>query len=661
MRSPFGLLSALVVACRPPAAHPDAGLPPDDGQPQIARSLALNSEGSALWVVNPESDSVSEIDLASRTLVHEFLLGSRRPAVDAATGRYDPAIRPRSIALAGSTAKAYVAGQAANAVFVVSTSTGEVLKAISVGAEPVAVVASRDGSAVYVVNHQSSTVQKIDTASDRVVATLTVGPHPWGASLRSDGSRLYVSHLLLSPSVSVIETSMLSLLQVTALPAQQPHVSSKLVPNGEPREAFAVVPRPNDGELWVPHVLLSTTTAQPDLDFESTVFPTVSRLAPGGVSFSDRLLFRPTSLPNADGAFTDVVSGPRDVAFTPDGRTALVAMAQSEDVMVFDAATGFEVGLVRPTPSGLLEGVVVDATGTRAYVHGRSTHDVTVLSITSSEMAPQVTVDPGAPNPIECLESDPMPAQLRRGMRLFFSSNSAMFPITRNFWVACASCHPEGRTDAVVWRFKQGPRDTPSNARGPINTGFLFLQAVRNSLVDYDETIRVEQGGSYSSSNPSQLPDLEALGAFVNDAIPFPQNPYLPAGGTLDASQAHGRQIFIARCASCHSGPYFTDSAAGDPSLDLCGSVALHDIGTCDLSADGGFADQASMTYDAGCQRAACMFDTPTLRGVFATAPYFHDGRAQTLDEAVAYFDRFLALGLSAADQADLVAYLKTL
>src|SRR5205085_1661959 len=117
------------------------------------------------------------------------------------------------------------------------------------------------------------------------------------------------------------------------------------------------------------------------------------------------------------------------------------------------------------------------------------------------------------------------------GQRLFHFSNSAAFPITQNFWVACASCHPEGGSDAVVWKFLQGLRDTPSNAGGPINTGFLFRQAMRKSVVEYDETIRIEQGGGYHKTNANQLVDLEALAKFTNFAIPFPNNPNRRADG----------------------------------------------------------------------------------------------------------------------------------
>ncbi len=52
------------------------------------------------------------------------------------------------------------------------------------------------------------------------------------------------------------------------------------------------------------------------------------------------------------------------------------------------------------------------------------------------------------------------------------------------------------------------------------------------------------------------------------------------------------------------------------------------------------------------------LFKTPTLRNADFNAPYFHDGRFDNYDQVVAYFDKQFALGLSAQDRGDLVAYL---
>ena len=58
-------------------------------------------------------------------------------------------------------------------------------------------------------------------------------------------------------------------------------------------------------------------------------------------------------------------------------------------------------------------------------------------------------------------------------------------------------------------------------------------------------------------------------------------------------------------------------------------------------------------------------FKIPSLWGVHATEPYFHDNHAKTLEEVAAFYTNFFAenfdLHLTARDQKDMVAYLRLL
>jgi cytochrome c peroxidase len=54
-------------------------------------------------------------------------------------------------------------------------------------------------------------------------------------------------------------------------------------------------------------------------------------------------------------------------------------------------------------------------------------------------------------------------------------------------------------------------------------------------------------------------------------------------------------------------------------------------------------------------------FKGPILRGLAARAPYFHNGSAGTLADVVAFYDSRFALGLTAFEKSDLVAFLRTL
>ena len=525
---------------------------------------------------------------------------------------------------------------------------------IPVGAAPVGVVAAPDGSAVYAVSHEAAVVTKIDPKKDAVVATLDVGEHPWGASASAPTGARSTSRTSSSAPASRRSIPGASRSGRRSRSPSSRNRTCKTLPQGVVRGVYAVVPHPGDGVLWAPHLLLAIHTPEPALDFQSTVFPAVSTLDATGAAEGARLNFTPIDDTSGTGAFNDVVSGPRALAFTPDGRLALVADAQSEDVLVFDAEKQVEVGLVRPLPAAFLEGIAVDHEGTHAYVHGRNTQNVVVLALDPANALAPAAVDGDA---IGTVAADPMPAGLRYGQRLFYTANSAAFPITKNFWVACSSCHLEGYTDAVTWRFFVGPRDTPSNAGGPVNTGFLLRQALRNSILDYDTTIQIEQGGSYHRTSVANASDLQSLSDFVNYAIPLPQNPNRSPDGTLTDQQLHGEDLFLANCAQCHSGEYLTDSGSGNPTLDLGGPILLHDIGTCVTGGD--FPDQPAPDEVVGKMHTACDFDTPTLRGIFATAPYFHDGSAATLRDVM---DRLPAAQMLSSDDRDaLVAYVKTL
>jgi hypothetical protein len=54
-------------------------------------------------------------------------------------------------------------------------------------------------------------------------------------------------------------------------------------------------------------------------------------------------------------------------------------------------------------------------------------------------------------------------------------------------------------------------------------------------------------------------------------------------------------------------------------------------------------------------------FKGPILRGMAARAPYFRNGAAATIEEAIDFYDKRFAIGLTAAEKADLAAFLRSL
>ena len=130
-------------------------------------------------------------------------------------------------------------------------------------------------------------------------------------------------------------------------------------------------------------------------------------------------------------------------------------------------------------------------------------------------------------------------------------------------------------------------------------------------------------------------PRLAALRAYQHSL----QAPPPPAGSFDVAAAARGRAVFNARCASCHVGGNGTDNNTG----------VLHD------------PSETGMNAAYAMRTASKRYRTTPLRGLWQHPPYFHDGSAATLDAVVAHYTRILNLRLSAAQQQDLVQYLKSL
>jgi cytochrome c5 len=124
------------------------------------------------------------------------------------------------------------------------------------------------------------------------------------------------------------------------------------------------------------------------------------------------------------------------------------------------------------------------------------------------------------------------------------------------------------------------------------------------------------------------------------------QPPPAPAGSFDRAAAARGRVIFNTKgtCASCHSGPAFTDA---NRRLHAPSEVVSE-------PEPGGAPSYASRS-------ATKMYRTTPLRGVWQHPPYFHNGTAATLEEVVQTYNRKKALYLTDAEIADLVQYLKSL
>lgn len=658
-RSPWVLLAAAAsLSCGSGSSSA-----PSPSTPQThSGPIGISPDGARLYVVHPDADSVSILGVAARSIEHEIQLAAAPPSFDSATNRFYPAVMPRALALDSTGTKLYVTGERSGRLYAIDTASASVSQSVAVCSEPIGVLVSRGDSNVFVACSGDDEIVELDAASLAVVATVTTPRKPWSLAWGADGVTLLSTHLL-GPGVSELTTQPLALTTTWSVADLGPQ-TDPTEPHGLVRGIYDVVPRPGSDELWVAHIMLGTDTPQPALVFNNTVFPALSILDGAGQQLA-RLSVQANVGDN--GAFGDVVSGPRSMTFSTDGTYAFVVDADSEDLLVVDAVNRVEATVVRPLPGHLPEGVI--GYGDEIYVQERNTEDVVAFKLQgggADGSALSVTQDGPA---FSSLSADPMPANLRLGQKLFYSANSDDEPITQNHWVACATCHLEGRSDSVTWLFQQGPRDTPTNAGGLLDTGFLFRTADRSKVQDYWKTIDVEQGGHFEPDG-GQQPLLDAIASYVNSALPAPAAPTTDETHALQPSalatlRTQGEAIFQqVGCPMCHSGPAKTDSGSGNPTLDLEGVVLLHDVGTCVTS--GPWPD---VTHDdiVGDPRAACAFDTPALRGLVDSAPYLHDGSAATLEDVLPSMLRASAAAtasptvLSATEQQALVEYLRSL
>jgi hypothetical protein len=115
--------------------------------------------------------------------------------------------------------------------------------------------------------------------------------------------------------------------------------------------------------------------------------------------------------------------------------------------------------------------------------------------------------------------------------------------------------------------------------------------------------------------------------------------PAPPVGSFDPVAAARGRVVFMGagRCASCHIPPTFTVA----PVLHTPAETGM----------DGVLAGRG----------ATGRYRTTPLRGAWQHPPYFHNGSAATLEAVVDHYNSVLGLGLTSAQRADLVQFLKSL
>lgn len=311
---------------------------------------------------------------------------------------------------------------------------------------------------------------------------------------------------------------------------------------------------------------------------------------------------------------------PRAAAVRPSMGRLYVACLGIDAVIELDAA-GLDPARLElrriSVPSGPTGIAVDDSTGV-AVIWSQFDPGVTIVHLDNEKAAPvsvAVRYTPSA-----------SAKQLADGRKMFHHTDDSRIA---SDGVACASCHPDGREDSLTWATPDGPRQTIMLAGRQTSTAPYGWAGKHDNLPDYvAETFR-RLGGTGLQGR-----DLDMLLTYVQ-GVPGPARGDVNTVSDQETLLAHGKELFENEqqgCATCHLGGRGVDKT-------------LHDVGST-ASAD-------SLTK----------YDTPSLRFISGTAPYFHDGRYETLQDMLKASDHRMGrvLHMSQKDVTALAAYLETL
>lgn len=207
-----------------------------------------------------------------------------------------------------------------------------------------------------------------------------------------------------------------------------------------------------------------------------------------------------------------------------------------------------------------------------------------------------------------------------RGEVLFHSAK-----LSHDNWISCASCHVDGHTNGLL-------NDNKTDGSFGTAKRVLTLRGIGDTA-PYSWNGRFQTLGeqiahsvrSTMQGNPLRESQVADIDAYLKTL------PAAPSVGRQErAAVERGAAIWNAQnCNQCHTEPVYTSSVIAD--------VGLKD------------------------EQGESKFNPPSLRGVSQNAPYFHDGRATSLNDVFAKFRHQLDRELSAEELRDLIAFLSDL
>ncbi|MDB5104163.1 MAG: hypothetical protein JWP91_1852 [Fibrobacteres bacterium] len=638
--------------------------------PTHSSSIILDTLRGRVWCVNPDNGSVSALDAKAKTLLFEIPTG----------------VSPQTLAQAPD-GSIWVANRGSATLSILSGLDGHVLATIALayGSRPHGIAFNPAGTAAYVTLEGSGKIAKLDPIGRRLVSEAALGPTPRALAVSGDGARILATRFI-SPAghaevyevdAAAFAKSRTFILGLDATPDTETggggvlnYLASVVIsPDGTRAVISAAKANTGRGRFVSGIDLIAENTVRSSLAYLDLAANTENPV--------QRNDFDNSSLPSAS-----VYSRMGDLVFT--------GLEGSNSVHTRDPYNNGAV-LERNKAAGAAPiGLALDARTKTLYVHAFLGRKVSIWDVSPYNDPSAIDKDSVQSRPlgeIPTLTHDALAPQVLKGKRIFYNAADSLMSF--NGYISCAVCHLDGGTDGRVWDFTdrgEGMRRTTSLlGRAGMGHGPVHWSANFDEIQDFENDIRGPFGGkgfmadadfragtrnkTLGDRKAGLSPELDALAAYVSSLVQVDASPFRNADGTQGADAAAGEAIFNsaeAGCARCHIPPLYTDSPLSGPiAKQAAGSFLppgdfltpqgflVHDVGTLKPSAGHRLAD------------TLLGIDTPTLKGVWETPPYLHDGSAPTLADVIGAANAGDRHGktshLTALQKDQLVAFLRQL
>ncbi|HWL10023.1 MAG TPA: beta-propeller fold lactonase family protein [Planctomicrobium sp.] len=520
--------------------------------------------------------------------------------------------RPEGVTFLGNSSQLAVAVYGDDVIKIIDTKTGQTTASIDVFDEPYSVVSNKEGTRLWATLEYPGMLLEIDPQTKAIVRSAQVGKFLRGLAIAPDG-HLFVTEYL-TGVVLKVDPATLKVIDEWRGPSQD-------------NLARQIVIHPTWNKAYLPF-------QQSVIDAhhgEGSIFPYLGIL---DLSAGEGKRRKRVQLDTLNGVY--VVANPWEVAISPDGQRFYVVFSGTDDMYVCDLLDDNyrEVAFQKVQRTGSNpRAIKISPDSSRFYIYN-------ALSFTVDEYDAQ-TLQPR--RSIKVTNWTGTDEELL-GKKLFYTANP---PMTRRRWISCSSCHPDGDPDGRTWQQPEGLRNTQS-LFGMKFTHPIHWSADRDEVQDFEHTLRspLMQGrglirgkvnDALGAPNAGLSKELDAVAAYAN-THPFKLSPHAKQG--LTESAQRGKALFFSEavgCAQCHNNWVYTDNK-------------MHDVGT-------GREDKTELM--------GTKYDTPTLLGIYRTAPYLHDGTAATLEEVLTTTNKKDQHGktshLSQQEVTDLVEFLKAL